>query len=107
MTERSVTHGTFVIERTYPASPARVFAAFADPAIKDRWFGGPEEWDRGEGEMDFRVGGREVTGAVRRAARSTPSTPAITTSSQISGSSSPTISSWTRPGSRSRWRRSS
>ena len=61
MTERSVTHSTFVIERTYSASPARVFAAFADPAIKGRWFGGPEEWDRGEGEMDFRVGGREVT----------------------------------------------
>ena len=44
MTDRSVTHATFVIERTYPAaSPARVFAAFADPAIKRRWFAGPDE----------------------------------------------------------------
>jgi uncharacterized protein YndB with AHSA1/START domain len=41
MTERKVTHSTFVVERTYPASPARVFAAFADPKIKDRWFAGP------------------------------------------------------------------
>ena len=61
MTERSVTHATFVIERVYPASPARVFAAFADPAIKRRWFTGPEEWGKDEGEMDFRVGGREVS----------------------------------------------
>jgi hypothetical protein len=29
MTERSVTHATFVVERSYPASPERVFAAFA------------------------------------------------------------------------------
>jgi uncharacterized protein YndB with AHSA1/START domain len=61
MTERSVTHATFVVERTYDASPARVFAAFADPAIKARWFAGPEEWGPDEREMDFRVGGRETS----------------------------------------------
>ena len=60
MTQRSVTHTTFVIERTYDASPARVFAAFADPAIKKRWFAGPPEWGPDESEMDFRVGGRET-----------------------------------------------
>jgi len=26
-----VIHSTFVIERSYPATPERVFAAFADP----------------------------------------------------------------------------
>jgi uncharacterized protein YndB with AHSA1/START domain len=57
MTERSVTHSTFVVERTYEASPARVFAAWADPAAKARWFGGPA--DSGF-ELDFRVGGRET-----------------------------------------------
>jgi uncharacterized protein YndB with AHSA1/START domain len=36
--ERSVTHGTFVIERSDPVSAERVFAAFADPARKKRWF---------------------------------------------------------------------
>ena len=41
MTDRSVTHVTFVLERSYDASPARVFAAWA--------------------ELDFRVGGREVS----------------------------------------------
>ena len=30
MSERSVTHDTFVLERTYDAPVARVFAAFAD-----------------------------------------------------------------------------
>jgi uncharacterized protein YndB with AHSA1/START domain len=61
MTERSVTHATFVVERTYDASPARVFAAWADPAIKARWFAGPEEWGPGRHELDFQVGGREVS----------------------------------------------
>jgi uncharacterized protein YndB with AHSA1/START domain len=55
VTERSTRHATFVIERSYVASPARVFAAWADPEAKARWFGIPEEY-----ELDFRVGGREV-----------------------------------------------
>jgi uncharacterized protein YndB with AHSA1/START domain len=59
MTKRSVTHATFVIERTYPASPARVFAAFASRAAKVRWFSGPPEWGASDHELDFRVGGRE------------------------------------------------
>ena len=37
MTERPVIHDTFVIERTYPASPSRVFAAFASKEAKDAW----------------------------------------------------------------------
>jgi len=61
MTKRSVTHATFTIERTYDASPAKVFNAFADPAAKARWFGGPPDWDRLESTMDFRVGGRETS----------------------------------------------
>jgi uncharacterized protein YndB with AHSA1/START domain len=60
MTDRSVTHATFTIERSYPASPARVFHAWADPEAKARWFAGPAEWNTLEAGMDFRVGGREV-----------------------------------------------
>jgi len=54
--ERSTTHSTFVIERTYDAPPQRVFDAWADPAAKARWFGPAE---KGEYSMEFRVGGRE------------------------------------------------
>jgi uncharacterized protein YndB with AHSA1/START domain len=61
VTERSVTHDTFVLERSYPAAPARVFAAWADPAAKARWFASPEEWGPDEFELDFRVGGRELS----------------------------------------------
>jgi uncharacterized protein YndB with AHSA1/START domain len=54
--ERYTTHSTFVIERTFDASPQRVFNAWADPAAKAQWFGPPEKPDY---SLDFRVGGRE------------------------------------------------
>jgi uncharacterized protein YndB with AHSA1/START domain len=53
MNEHSVKHDTFFLERNYNATPARVFAAWADPAIKANWFPKAEEFD-------FRVGGREI-----------------------------------------------
>lgn len=54
----TVTHSTFTLERTYGVPPARVFAAWADPAAKARWFV-PD----GTHELDFRVGGVETVGA--------------------------------------------
>ena len=59
MSERSTHHATFVIERSYPSAPARVFNAWADPAAKGHWFVGPDDWVKAEYELDFRVGGRE------------------------------------------------
>lgn len=60
MSERSAQHDSFTIERTYPASPARVFKAFADPAAKAKWFGCVDGWVVAEHTLDFRPGGREV-----------------------------------------------
>jgi uncharacterized protein YndB with AHSA1/START domain len=54
--ERSTTHSTFVIERTYDASPQRVFDAWADPAAKAQWFGPSDKPDY---SLELRVGGRE------------------------------------------------
>lgn len=53
-----VVHDTFVIVRTYPKTPAAVWAAFADPVRKRRWYGGKaaERY-----ENDFQVGGTEVS----------------------------------------------
>ena len=61
MSERNVTHATFVIERLYPQPPARVFRAFSDKAAKEKWFSGPPGWKRHKHELDFRVGGREYS----------------------------------------------
>jgi uncharacterized protein YndB with AHSA1/START domain len=63
MTHSTVIHDTFTIERTYPATPARVFAAFASLEAKNSWgdTGDLEPVAGGAGteEFDFRVGGRE------------------------------------------------
>jgi uncharacterized protein YndB with AHSA1/START domain len=59
MSERSVVHDTFVIERHYPVPPSKTFAAFADPAKKRRWFAEGEGFQLDSFEMDFRVGGME------------------------------------------------
>src|SRR5713226_7105853 len=59
MRKRSTHPATFVIERTYDASPAQVFAAWAEPKAKARWFRGPDEWKERDRELDFRVDGRE------------------------------------------------
>lgn len=57
--EQVVVHNTFAIERSYPVSPQRVFAAFADPAKKQRWFARGENHEIESYELDFRVGGKE------------------------------------------------
>jgi len=66
----SVVHSTFVIEHRYPYPAERLFAVFADPAKKRRWFAESDNHDIDVYEMDFRVGGVE-----RTAYRLRPGTP--------------------------------
>jgi uncharacterized protein YndB with AHSA1/START domain len=55
MSDHSVAHATFTLERVYPAPPDRVFDAWADPKVKGRWFAGnPDDY-----ALDLRPGGIE------------------------------------------------
>ncbi len=60
MTKHSVVHASFTITRTWKASPAKVFEAFASEQAKAKWFGGPPGWEQHEKSFDFREGGRET-----------------------------------------------
>ena len=59
MTSRSVVHGSFTVTRIWKAPPAKVFAAFATPEAKAKWFGGPGI-EIQEKSFDFREDGRET-----------------------------------------------
>ena len=61
-TKRSITRGTFTIERVFPnCTPARAFAAFSTSEGKQKWFGGPpEEWQPIKREFAFGVGKHEI-----------------------------------------------
>ncbi|UJF33494.1 SRPBCC family protein [Paenibacillus hexagrammi] len=52
MNERSTVHNTFVVERVYSVSPAKVFEYWADSGLKQKWFTKADEFD-------FRTGGGE------------------------------------------------
>ncbi|MCY0989389.1 SRPBCC family protein [Nannocystis sp. ILAH1] len=60
MITESVVHSTITIDRTYPVAPERVFAAWADPKQKRRWFAEGEGWSVLQFDLDFREGGREA-----------------------------------------------
>lgn len=57
MTEHSIAHGSFTVERTYAHPPAKVFAAWSNPEHKRQWFGSPA--GKPGQIFEFKVGGRE------------------------------------------------
>lgn len=59
MSNRSVHHDTFVIERNYPSPPSKVFRALTDSAAKAQWFLPPGDWKASDYRFDCRVGGSE------------------------------------------------
>lgn len=61
MTDAPLIHGSFTLNRDWAAPPARVFAAWADPAMKASWFRAPTPaWQEIRRSMEFRVGGIEI-----------------------------------------------
>jgi uncharacterized protein YndB with AHSA1/START domain len=59
MSTEPVHHDTFVIERTYPSPPSKVFRALTDPTAKAQWFLPPGDWEASGYRFDCRVGGSE------------------------------------------------
>ena len=59
MNKQAVIHNTFVIERSYEATPEQVFAALSNTAKRRRWLLEGQNHEVESFEMDFRVGGHE------------------------------------------------
>lgn len=57
MTHKTMAHATRTLERTYAASPARVFRAWEDPEIRRLWGTPSDEVQIRNDAADFRVGG--------------------------------------------------
>lgn len=60
MTTNPALHGAFTLTRDLSAPPAAVYAAFAEPALRARWFRLPGPSAAQRYELDFREGGGEV-----------------------------------------------
>jgi uncharacterized protein YndB with AHSA1/START domain len=54
---------SLTIKRRFKAPPAKVYAAWTDPAVIARWFG-PQGTERIEAQTDLRVGGRYHIAAI-------------------------------------------
>jgi uncharacterized protein YndB with AHSA1/START domain len=61
MSDPTVIHDTFTLERSYPVSAERVFAFLAEPDKKRRWYAADDNRASEAFEMDFREGGAERT----------------------------------------------
>lgn len=57
----ALAHATIVMERTYRAAPARVFAAWADVEARQRWSAPAENIRIVYEESNFHEGGRDVS----------------------------------------------
>ena len=57
----TIAHATIVMERTYNASPSRVFAAWSDVEARKRWSAPADDIRIEYEEADFREGGRDLS----------------------------------------------
>jgi uncharacterized protein YndB with AHSA1/START domain len=60
VTANQILHETIVIERAYDAAVSRVFAAFADPAVRAKWSAPSDTAVIIYDEANFAIGGRDV-----------------------------------------------
>ncbi len=58
---RDALTGSFAVERDLALPPERVFAAYAEPGLRRRWFRIPGDPDRHRHELEFRPGGVEIS----------------------------------------------
>ncbi|WP_404333911.1 SRPBCC domain-containing protein [Sphingomonas sp. MMS12-HWE2-04] len=59
MNDPAVTHTTFVLERSFKVTPAIVFAALSDPAIKRGWYAENDTHEVIQFDSDCRPGGAD------------------------------------------------
>jgi uncharacterized protein YndB with AHSA1/START domain len=64
----AIAHTTLVMERTYNATPARVFAAWESVEARQRWSAPTDEIRIKYEEADFREGGRDVVRCIEKEA---------------------------------------
>jgi uncharacterized protein YndB with AHSA1/START domain len=60
MTAQPILHGSFTVNSRIAALPEKVFAAYSDLTLRQRWFRIPGKSGTDHHELDFRVGGGEV-----------------------------------------------
>jgi uncharacterized protein YndB with AHSA1/START domain len=60
MSQRTLTHATLVMERTFKASPQRVFKAWENVEARERWQAPTPDVKLQYVEADFREGGRDL-----------------------------------------------
>lgn len=59
MSDRTITHANFEIERVFRAAPERAFAAFSTAEAKDAWRILPDDWRPVKHDLVFQIGGHE------------------------------------------------
>lgn len=57
----AVHHATIVIQRSFNATPERVFAAWAEPDARARWDCPGDGWEAIQEANEFAVGGRKLS----------------------------------------------
>jgi len=75
MPNPTITHSTFVIERSLSANAETVFKAFSDPSKKRLWYAESDGKPPKEFTMDFRVGGFDTTTSIMGDDTPFPGTP--------------------------------